>query len=318
VRVTPALLSSKTESSVENQKLNSYSRVNYCRQNKITGTEYDIALHLWRKYPDKHIEWKQVGGHTEERTILQNGRAIRIRISTDDTSILLLGGKKPQLAPCFELTLDLARKESVLQSVKRQEKAKCFMDDTVDMRAIVQVAYGLAKEYGMHTMEFTDVSVIYCPEEVRLGELSFLTTGRTWYESILPQLRCLNCKSLDEYRVRVRTNTWRTVGANLIDLDTGDIDIDAPGSAMEVLSLMKKDRSFCWFFHEYMNQLMLQSGVGSLYGSHWICDIQPRTVPQPIHIRLPSPRRSVRRYHNRAIPRLSMRYTRKHSKKPQT
>lgn len=251
-------------------------RVQYCRQNKIKGTEYDIALYLWRKYPEKQIIWKHEGGASEERKRIIDGREICIRTSTDDTSIILLGGKTPQTSPCFELTIDPIRKVSVLQSVRRQEKAKCFMDNTIDMRAIVRVAYQLAKEYGMYTMEFTDVSVIYCPQEVRLGDLSFLTTGQTWYESILPHLTCLNCKLLAESRVRVRTNTWRTVGSNLIDLDTGDIDIDAPGSAMEVLRLMKKDRRFCWFFSEYMNILMLQSGVESTYGSHWICEVNPR------------------------------------------
>jgi hypothetical protein len=139
-----------------------------------------------------------------------------------------------------------------------------------ESRDIVRAAYILARDRGMTRIDLHDLSYIYCPEEVRLADLSFLSTGRTWYESILPTMRVIDMPEIEEYRQRVRSNTWRQVGHDLLpDVDINGIDIDAPGSAMAVIAALKESRDFCRWFSRHMNKLMLRSGVPSVMSTHW-------------------------------------------------
>ena len=52
--------------------------------------------------------------------------------------------------------------------------------------------------------------------------------------------------------------------------DTKGIDIDAPGSAMVVLNRAKNSRRKCALLSAYMDQIIQQSGILSMYGRHWI------------------------------------------------
>ena len=48
---------------------------------------------------------------------------------------------------------------------------------------------------------------------------------------------------------------------------------DATGSAMAVLTAMKRSRGFCEFFAEYMGRLIGRSGIEPLTGTEWICSL---------------------------------------------
>jgi hypothetical protein len=226
------------------------------------------------KHGGRRIRWKQHGGGRVE----VDGHPINYRESVDGSSIIITAGDQHKYSQCFALSIYPDTKIAVLQTVSRRND--CFVDGHNNSRDLVRAAYMIAKERGMRAFEFTDLSYIVCPGTVNLSDLSFLTTGQTWYESILPGLTCIDqlhnktCYLLDEYRQRVRTNTWRQVGHSLIDLDMHGVDIDAPGSAMLVLAALKREKQFCWFFDQNMDQLILNSGYVSMHGRQWMCKIE--------------------------------------------
>ena len=228
--------------------------------------ETAIRLHWAIHFPGQPCAWRQRGGGDGILNI--DGHDIQYREHMDGKTLVINGGST---SPCFVLMLDLAAKEAVLQTLYKYDN--CVEDGYQDGRALVKAAYQLAKKYGIVRLTLTDYSYIECPQKVFLADLSFLTTGQTWYESILPGLVCKNCITLEEYRNKVRSNTWRTVGARIKGLQVNGVDIDAPGSAMAVLNMMKKSGNYCKFFSEYMPLIREWSGIQSLHGTDWYCDI---------------------------------------------
>jgi hypothetical protein len=224
----------------------------------------DIQRHWYQKqtrngkFESTQIQWKQRGG----AIIYVNSHPLHIREELRGSSIFIHGGES---SPCFEIELNGTH--AILQDIIRRDR--CFSDNHRESRDIVRAAYLVAKQRGIKTLELTDNSTIRCPQKVNLANLSFLTTGRTWYESIIPGLRCTDIEDIEIYREKVRISTWRRVGSDLIDIDV-DVDIDAPGSAMLVLNAMKRDKHFCEFFSKRMGRLLANSEVyDSLFGSHW-------------------------------------------------
>jgi hypothetical protein len=238
----------------------------------------DIARYWMLRHYPRVLRWRQTGGGHRYILNVDGKHPIEYNVSEDGYSIFIRGGHKPLVSPCFVLEIDPSNPTMArLQEVERRN-GHCFRDGHADSRNIVRAAATIAIRRHIKTLQFTDNSYILCPEVVNLADLSFLTTGRTWYESILPNLQCVSpiCKNLDTFRQLVRTNTWRQVGHDLIDLtftNSTTINIDAPGSAMAVLNAMKLDRGFCWFFEEYMGRLIGRSGIESLTGKHWICSL---------------------------------------------
>jgi hypothetical protein len=208
------------------------------------------------------LEWTQRGG----AIIYVKTHPIHIREVKDGETLYIHGGPK---RPCFELQLIRNEKHSILQGV--QGRQDCFTDLHTDSRDILRAAIKVAKDHGILTMEFTDNSTIRCPERLTLSDLSFLTTGQTWYESVIPNLSVTDMPIIEVFRKRVLTNTWRSVGNGLLQFDTTGIDIDLPGSAMAVLARAKKSRTNCGALSANMDMLLLQSGILSLYGRHWAC-----------------------------------------------
>ena len=205
------------------------------------------------------LEWEQRGG-----SIRYVGHPINIRKVHDGATIFFHGG---QSQPCFSLELFLKERHAILQGVKR--RPDCFLDKHSDSRNIVRAAVDVAKEHGILTLELADNSTIRCPERITLSDLSFLTTGKTWYESILPNLKATDTNKLELWRSRVLSNTWRKVGVDLPMFDTKGIDIDEAGSAMAVLARAKNSRNKCAVLSANMDQIIQQSGILSLYGRHW-------------------------------------------------
>lgn len=228
------------------------------------------------------IIWKHHGG----ATIYVNSHPIQTREVTNGNSIFIHGGHKHR---CFEMELFPDRQHAILKDVVRRPDG-CFTDDNNNSRDIVRAAYQVAKDRGIKTIELTDNSAKYCPERLDLADLSFLTTGQTWYESIIP-LTPVNIPLLEEWRNRVRTNTWRYVGHGLFtDVDTTGIDIDAPGSAMAVLNKLKLGHKHCRQFYDNMDSLLSRSGILSVSRKEWICHI-PQDTGRIISLRRSTTRR---------------------------
>jgi hypothetical protein len=212
------------------------------------------------------LEWMQRGG-----TLLYvESHPIHIRETKDGKHIFIHGGPSQ---PCFSLELFLKERHSILQGVQR--RPDCFMDKHSDSRNLVRAAVAVAKERGILTLELTDNSTIRCPERITLSDLSFLTMGKTWYESILPNLTVSDTNRLEIWRNRVLSNTWRKVGVGLPMFDTKGIDIDEPGSAMAVLARAKNSRNNCAILSANLDQLIQQSGILSMYGRHWTGKLVP-------------------------------------------
>ena len=114
----------------------------------------------------------------------------------------------------------------------------------------------------------------------KLGNLYFLTSGRTWYESLIPGLYpTQKADKIAVWRERVTTNRWSDVAVRLppdaveavsISGAADGIDTTASGSAMVVLHRMKDARTL--FFADWEDELLIASGIGSLYGSPWRTD----------------------------------------------
>jgi hypothetical protein len=206
------------------------------------------------------LEWRQRGG----AVVYIDKHPIHVREVKDGKHVYIYGGPA---RPCF--SIELQKNHAILQDIARG--THCFMDGHTASRDIVRAAAMVAKEHGARTMELSDNSVIYCPERIALSDLSFVTTGQTWYESVLPNMTATKFTFLDQWRNAVKTNTWRKVGQGLPMFDTKGIDIDAPGSAMVVLNRAKNSRRNCALLSSNMDQILQQSGILSMYGRHWVC-----------------------------------------------
>jgi hypothetical protein len=235
----------------------------------------DTIRQYWAiKHPTQRLVWHQRGG----ARMRIGEHEIEYRITrTKDTVFTLYAGGDQGLKACFVLELDFARKAATLQSVHRYNN--CYTDNYENSRDLVRAAYQYAANQGMTTLGLMDLSTIECgAKKLPLAYLSFITTGQTWYESCLPPMECMDCTDFEEQRQRVRTATWRDVGADLIDIEA-DVDVDAPGSAMVVLNSLKKAKEFCWFFHKYMTLLAMRMGITSiLHGMAWRVHI-PQNLP---------------------------------------
>ena len=207
--------------------------------------------------------------------ITYNGHKIHIRETIDEENthlIFISAGRLEGQRPCFMMELDVSAKTATLISLERGRT--CFIDNHESSKDLVRIAVTIAKKHGIREIDFTDNSTIQCPQKIHLSDLSFLTTGKTWYESILP-LEYMSDSPIEEYRRRVVSNSWNDVYNRITmfgfscPFDTSGIDISAPGSAMKVFARAKKDKSFCKYFSQYMSLLLVSSGITTLHGDSW-------------------------------------------------
>ena len=233
--------------------------------------EQDIYNYYRIKYQDIKIKWVQSGSGR----ISVNRHIINYREYNGDngTDTVIFAGRDRKKRACFSLKI-YKTGEAILESVDRRKN--CFIDDHANSKDLVKAAFQIAKNKGAKRLELTDNSFIQCPEKISLADLYFLTTGKTWYESIIP-LKCGKQVMVDKFRELVKTNSWSSVYIKLIELNPDfqkydfevDNDINKIGSAMEVLSKLKKSGKHCNFFSEYMYELLLCSGIQSLRNFTW-------------------------------------------------
>jgi hypothetical protein len=188
-------------------------------------------------------------------------------------------------APHFVLMIDPSDSSVALFQEVRRHCAMFVSEDDPWSRAVVRAAADIAGRRGVKAVYFTDYSYMSLtyPDQIDLADLSFLTTGQTWYESILSPVYCISPEgeNMEHYRHLARTNTWRQVGHGLVDVDIPHIDIDASGSAMEMLNYMKKDGGFLEFFAKNMCKLLRRSGIHTLSGTDWVYNPKDDPVAPP-------------------------------------
>ena len=251
-------------------------------------------------YERKFIQYLRIKEIQEERKINMKGGLIeRVRVGPHnieyDLRINASGRGKKKIIdllaistakandkqPCFIMKITPGGPSSLI-SISRG--ITCFLDNQDDSSGIVLAALEIAKLKGAKTFEFTDNSTKSVDgRKIKLSDLSFLTSGKTWYERILPNIRLID-KSVGEIleidRNRVHKNKWIDVYNNLLNdfnIDTNfdkfGIDITKEGSAMKILERAKKSKQYTEFFEKEMVKLIRSSKVMLLYGTHWIMDV---------------------------------------------
>ena len=176
--------------------------------------------------------------------------------------------------PCFHLSI----KDTVANLISIGDD--CFVDRH-HTKEMVKVAFKIAKDKGCKTFFLTDNSYIVATaqQQFKLSDVYFLTTGQTWYESILPiKITEYDDEQMAEYRRRAKTLTWSRAAAYLVSkgasldfIDVSEIDINAAGSAMAVLSKIKKlkNATSCKFFAEHTVNIRFIAGLISFHGTLW-------------------------------------------------
>ena len=242
------------------------------RMNDALRRQYRL-FYASRDYGCKKIIWDEgPRGGSNSHVLFWRGESPQ----DGTTDYMIYGGRQPDRKPCFSLSISPDH-TSTLTTLERG--SDCFIHAPESSKGLVRAAYHLAAYNGATSMTLSDRSSLRCPYRISLPDLSFLTTGKTWYESILPTLRLVpteNKVRFESMRSKVQMNTWDSVSNrcnNLPPLDISDIDTSAPGSAMAVLNRAKKSGRYCQYFSENMTNLLACSGIESVYDMVWICDI---------------------------------------------
>ena len=218
------------------------------------------------------------GGGTPEPTIVDvSGASYEYRKGRNTRTIVIRGGRSVGRRECFMVFIE-PDGTAVLHGLK--QAADCALAAGATGRHLVEAAVKVAREGHARSLSLTDLSGkdTASGKKFRLPDMYFLTTGQTWYESVIPGLvPAENGSMIAEWRYRVRTNTWddvaeglRARGVTIPDLEryTVGIDTDAAGSAMTVLRRIKDAGTDV--FADYGEKLLLASGIGPLYGTNWI------------------------------------------------
>ena len=228
-------------------------------------------------------DMNQHGGGDRQHEIVYRGHKIYYNSSSniygDVNTIIIDGGRDAGRRPCFQMILK--NKVALLQSIERG--TDCFVDRHDNSRDLVLVAFQIAKEKGYSIFELTDNSFKQCPPyRFSLSDVYFLTTGRTWYESILPiKIQHRDESEIIELRKRAHTIKWKTVADYLIskdvqlNFDIRGINENEAGSSMKVLDRIKSMRNTvsCKFFAENTNRILFISNIPSFHGTTWTVNI---------------------------------------------
>ena len=254
--------------------------------NENEDIEYEFFKYLKIKEIQEDRKIKKTGG------VIERVRIGEHNIEYEINSVKTYNKKKKSIElwaqatkkandkqPCFMMSI-IPEGNATLISISRG--VACFQDNHDISSDIVLAALEIAKQKAAKKFEFTDNSTKTVDhKKIDLADLSFLTTGQTWYERILPikPSKATDASDIEENRILVKTNIWSDVYNHLLrqgidaDFDTAGIDIEKAGSAMEVLNRAKLSKKHHLFFQEYMNKLLKASGILPLKGKEWIMDL---------------------------------------------
>lgn len=239
----------------------------------------------WIAFRAKHglssdvLQWRQRGGGT---VVSQEGYRYYVRESIEGDTVEIRGGGVPNKTYCLLLMVE-PDKTAELHDLRRG--ANCSLDGpSAPTGNMVMLAARLAKERGANTLFIQDMARVPISPgsnmKFRLADVSLLTTGQSWYHQFLP-LTSKDDAALARWRVIIANNTWDSVYTCMLSKYktvvvppgvTDDIDTSASGSAMIVLTRIKQKQTD--FFAVYEAELIPCSGVGSIYGWTWTCDLR--------------------------------------------
>jgi hypothetical protein len=187
-------------------------------------------------------------------------------------------GKSDDKKPCFIMSITPGG-AGILISLNRG--MNCWNEQHDMSSDVLLAAMEIAKQKGATTFTFTDMSTkLLGDKKISLADLSFLTTGRTWYERFLPIIPLDEVKQLNisKWRRVIETNSWDDVNRRLLEqgvevfIDTS-IDTSKPGSAMKVLAKAKASKTYHEFFYMCMDQLLIASMIPIMKGMDWTMNL---------------------------------------------
>ena len=203
-----------------------------------------------------------------------SGNSVRYDYRTGRNALgvsVFYGGRTKGKKECFLLLLN-PDKTADIQWL--ENAADCALDPNGSGKSMVRAVLNLARQRGARSIALMDTSkkTLANNKGFRLSNMYFLTTGQTWYESLIPGLYPQEKEDkVALWRQKVQTNTWEDVHRQLGDIsipvDISDIDASQPGSAMIVLRRIKEAGGD--FFAEHEDDLLLASGIGNLHGLSW-------------------------------------------------
>jgi hypothetical protein len=225
------------------------------------------------------VERIKLGEHEAEYYLRINSSGRGNRKILDLMAISTLKPNNKQ--PCFIMKI-IPGGESTLICFNKE--LTYFLANLDDSSKIVPHALEIAHLKGAKTFEFTDNSTKSIEGKIiNLTDLSFLTTGKTWYERIFPTIKIADENTrhiFEQLRIKIKNNTWVDVYNNFLsnfnietDFDTNGINIEEAGSAMSVLNRAIKNRKNTDLFYLHTNKLLLCNYLCSLQGISWIIDI---------------------------------------------
>ena len=192
-------------------------------------------------------------------------------------TVVIRGGRSGRQTECFLVFLE---PDGTAELHGLKQAPDCALTEGATGATMVAAALQIARKAKAKSLSLTDLSGkdTATGKKFRLPDMYFLTTGQTWYESLIPGLVPIeNVAMIAEWRDRVRTNTWDDVAtglrareASIPDLArfTDGIDTGATGSAMAVLRRIKDAGTDV--FADYGEKLLLAIGIGPLYRTNWI------------------------------------------------
>ena len=248
-----------------------------CKQKPVTlHPELKRLLLTRRREDDILTSWpKQTGGGV----VSQNGFRYDYREYPLENAIVIRGGRTKGKQECFFLLIE-PDNTAILQGIKAGED--CSLDGGANTKNMLKATFRLAKEKGATEIQLADDAKKYVDKDKDqyffLSDMYFLTTGYSWYESagVGVHPTAVFHKAVEDWRNRVRTNTWVSVVVNLpqpvhVPVDISDIDVTASGSAMIIFKRIKEANTT--FFADYMAYLPNANGIGPMRSISWVAEL---------------------------------------------
>lgn len=210
-----------------------------------------------------------------EKVIEYNGKQYKYRETEDMNHIYLY---RESGRPCFEVDINIEDgvKHAHLNTLYNFPNCSVGVDSTGrDMLlAIVEI---LKPRTDIVYMGFSDHSGKEIAPNIfiRLSDVYFVATGKTWYGSILP-LEPDDKQFFQENYEAITSASWKDVIARLESYYKGPITIPVnmdninpamPGSAMQMFRRIKDAKTD--FFAKYRTRFMRAANCNSFFASTW-------------------------------------------------
>lgn len=160
-----------------------------------------------------------------------------------------------------------------------------FVVNDPPTKDMIDIVVRLCKKRGAASLRIEDTTR-YTTVDCLVSDVQFLSTGYTFYESLIPYTAWCSYNHVDNsssyienHRKRIQMYTWFDVEKHLrnkasnitLPSDISDIDILEEGSAMRVCHRIWEDD--LKFFHTYMGDIPPREFSISLIGLHWIFNL---------------------------------------------